>query len=45
MNIKKAKDIIDNVKDVISNWSQFAKDCNIPKSQIVFIASNHKIDI
>jgi len=45
MNIKKAKDIIDNVKDVISNWNIYAKDCNIPKSQIDSIASNHKIDI
>jgi hypothetical protein len=45
MNIKKAKDIIENVKDVISNWHVYAKDCNIPKSQIVAIASNHKMDI
>ena len=45
MNIKKAKDIIDNVKDVISNWNIYAKDCNIPKSQIDSITSNHKIDI
>jgi serine/threonine-protein kinase HipA len=45
MNIKKAKDIIENVKDVISNWHVYAKDCNIPKSQIASIASNHKIDI
>lgn len=45
MNIKKAKDIIDNVKDVISNWNVYAKDCNIPKLQIVAIASNHKMDI
>lgn len=45
MNIKKTKDIIDNVKDVISNWNIYAKDCNIPKSQIDSIASNHKIDI
>ena len=45
MNIKKAIDIIDNVKDVISNWNMYAKDCNIPKSQIDSIASNHKIDI
>ncbi len=44
MNIKKAKDIIDNVKDVISNWNIYAKDCNIPKSQIDSISINHKID-
>lgn len=45
MNIKKAKEIIDKVKDVVSNWTEYAKDCIIPKSQIDSISSNHKIDI
>ena len=41
MNIKKAKSIIDKVKEVVNNWPAFAAECEIPKSQIDGIAKNH----
>ena len=40
MNIKKAKEIINKVKDVVNNWNNYAKDCNIPAPQIAAIAKN-----
>lgn len=40
MNIKKAKEIVNRVKDVVNNWNNYAKDCNIPASQIAAIAKN-----
>jgi serine/threonine-protein kinase HipA len=45
MNIKKAKSIIDKVKEVVNNWSVFAAECEIPKSQIEEIAKNHNLNI
>jgi len=45
MNIKKAKEIIGKIKDVVSNWSAYAKDCGIPQSQIDAIAKFHRTDI
>jgi len=45
MNIKKAKEIILKVKDVVSNWSAYAKDCNISQSIIDALAKYHRINI
>lgn len=45
MNIKKSKEIIGKVQDVVANWAVYAIDCDVPKSQIEAIAKNHKINI
>ena len=45
MNIKKAKSIVDKVEEVVNNWSVFAAECEIPKSQIDEIAKNHNLNI
>ena len=45
MNIKKAKEIIEQVKNIVADWSTFAKSCGIPKSQLDEIARNQKVNI
>ncbi len=45
MNIKKAKEIIEHIKNTVADWSTFAKSCGIPKSQIDEIARNQKVNI
>ena len=41
MNIKRAKEIIEQVQEVISHWKEYATDTGIPESQITAIASTH----
>jgi len=41
MNIKKAKEIIEKAKAVISKWSGFAEEAGLPESQIKALGQTH----
>jgi len=45
MNIKRAKEIIEQVLEVISHWKNYAIDAGIPESQIKAIGSMHLINL
>lgn len=45
MNIKKPKEIIDKVKDVVNNWAQYAKEADVPKNQIDALGKTHLTQI
>jgi serine/threonine-protein kinase HipA len=45
MNIKKDKEIIERVRSVVENWSNYAADAGIPQKQITAIASAHLTDL
>jgi serine/threonine-protein kinase HipA len=45
MNVKKANEIIENVKDVISKWKEYASDSGIAGSQIKAIGATHQVNI
>jgi len=45
MNIKRAKEIIEQVKEVISHWNTYATNAAIPESQIKAIESTHLLNI
>ncbi len=45
MNIKKAKEIIERIKTVVSGWEKYAKECGVPDSQIDAIAKQHQLNI
>ena len=45
MNVKKAKEIIENVRDVISRWKEYASDSGIAGSQIKAIGGTHLVNI
>ena len=45
MNVKKANEIIENVKDVISKWKEYASDSGIAGSQIKAIGATHLLNI
>lgn len=45
MNVKKANEIIENVKDVISKWNVYASNSGIAGSQIKAIGSTHLLNI
>jgi serine/threonine-protein kinase HipA len=45
MNVKKASEIIENAKDVISKWKDYASDSGIAGSQIKAIGSTHLLNI
>ena len=45
MNIKRAKEIIEQVREVISNWKEYAAGADIPESQIRAIGSVHLVNI
>ena len=40
MNIKKPNILIERIKDVLSNWKLYAKDCGIQKERISAIEKN-----
>ena len=39
-NIKDAKDVIEQVTDVVANWPVIAKECNVPTTMIDKILPN-----
>ncbi|MEI8045855.1 MAG: type II toxin-antitoxin system HipA family toxin [Bacteroidota bacterium] len=45
MNVKKAKEIIENARDVISKWKEYASDSGIAGSQIKAIGATHQVSI
>jgi serine/threonine-protein kinase HipA len=45
MNVKKANEIIENVKDVISKWNEYASASGIAGSQIKAIGATHLTNI
>jgi serine/threonine-protein kinase HipA len=45
MNIKKDKEILEQVRSVINRWSYYAADAGIPLKQINTIGSEHLIDL
>jgi serine/threonine-protein kinase HipA len=45
MNVKKANEIIENVRDVISKWNEYASNSGIAGSQIKAIGSTHLLNI
>ena len=45
MNVKKANEIIENVKDVISKWKEYASDSGIAGTQIKAIGAAHLLNI
>ena len=44
MNIKRAKEIIEQVRQVISNWKEYATSSGIPESQIKAIGLMHPVN-
>lgn len=45
MNVKKANEIIENVRDVISKWNDYASNSGIAGSQIKAIGATHLLNI
>ena len=45
MNVKKANEIIEQSKEVISKWKEYADDAGIAKSQIKAIGGTHLVNI
>jgi serine/threonine-protein kinase HipA len=45
MNIKRAKEIIEQVREAISNWKDYAAGAGIPESQIKAIGAVHLVKI
>jgi serine/threonine-protein kinase HipA len=45
MNVKKANEIIENVRDVISKWNEYASNSGIAGSQIKAIGVTHLLNI
>jgi len=45
MNVKKANEIIENIKDVICRWKEYATDSGIAGSQIKAIGATHLTNI
>ncbi len=41
MNIKKAKEIVEKVKTVVSNWRLYAVEAGLPESQIAALGKTH----
>ena len=39
-NIKNAKEVIEQVTDVVANWPVIAKECNVPTTMIDKILPN-----
>ena len=42
-SVKNAKHIIDNVKEVVAHWSQYAKEAGVPKTLIASIKKAHEL--
>lgn len=45
MNIKKSKEIIEQVREAIQKWPEFAALANVPKNQVISIGKAHLINI
>ena len=43
MNIKKAGEIVEQVKEVVSNWTSYAQQAGIPGNQASAIGSTHLV--
>ncbi|MCX6227161.1 MAG: HipA domain-containing protein [Bacteroidia bacterium] len=45
MNIRKSKDIIEQICEAIKRWPEFAAMAKIPQNQVISIGKTHLIDI
>lgn len=45
MNIKKSKEIIEQIREAIKRWPEFAAIAEIPKNQVIAIGKTHLINI
>lgn len=43
MNIKKPKELIEKVVDVVRNWNVYAQEAGVPKNQIVALGKTHLV--
>jgi serine/threonine-protein kinase HipA len=45
MNIKKPKEIIEQIREVINKWAEYAEKAGVPENQVHAIGKNHLINI